>query len=207
MKPKLLDLFAGAGTKKRDRLDRDYLRDMRSRLSIPAKDSPILLAPLCESFRLAGPEQEELPPLRFAVRTEECRRCQPTALLPAVCQEPQRKADSCLEHCQSRKGQGIPQESIDQRSGERAQEIGRAPKEDPRPSRRGMLRVWRHQSILAARRLHPHKPGDPLSASTSFCVCSQAPRAIPDPLRESSLRADPYGPYRGNRYPAIARSK
>src|SRR5665213_428098 len=158
MKPRLLDLFCGAGALNWSN-DNSDVPALRRGVRVPAQDAEVLLAGLFQSSRLGGHEDAPMPTLRQGVPGVRDRRRQSSALFQGMCQEPRGQDGEHLAGRAPRDADDLPQESTNQGPWLRAETVAGPQGKDSRPTGRRMRRVWGNEPLLAARRLHPYGTG------------------------------------------------
>jgi hypothetical protein len=193
-KPRLLDLFCGAGVLHSGRAN--HLRLLCQRGRSAASDQEVLLDGLRSTPCPRLAEDTSVSPLWCRVRGARAGRRQPPALFERVRQESRHQDCALMDRGTSRNGEGLPPESTSKGPGLRPETVAGSSRTHSRFARSQVCCLRSDQSSLAPRRFYPYRQGAAVSTPAALPVCLGAPRPIPRSLCESPLRADPYGPDR-----------
>ncbi len=195
-RPRLLDLFCGAGPV--EYRCGNTVRRVRQNGGRPAVHETVLLQQVLPASHSRLSQIENMSTLWRRVPGRDTRGREPLALLKEVRQN---QAD---QGCQGVAGRapGADAEVCRRVDGKESRSLPRevpsATHGDTGPTGWVLCCLWGYQPVLASRRLHPHDARSPVPASSQYRVRAQESRGLPSALCQSPLRADPHRLHRGN---------
>ena len=209
MKPRLLDLFCGATERPnqsiRCKCEDDLLRVLRLRGGGGAQDQEVLFVSLRSAQGQGLAKATGLPALRNGVRGSGSIRCESTALLKGLRQEPQRTSRLNLASRAPRCLASLRRDAQSEEPSSLAREVAEGALGDHR-SPRGWMRCLRCvQPGVASCRLHSHAAGREVQAPTPCCLRPAELEPVSPALCQPPLRDHPDGADRGQRHHPVAR--
>ena len=202
-KPRLLDLFCGAGPVVQSSYGTS-LRILRQSDGYATRHQAVLLCHLrpTESSRVA--QDSALSRMWDRVSGTRTCRCKPTALLAPVRQTACEQDDAGLGFRTPRRDEAVQHKEDHKGPGRVAAQISRRTYPLSRAPGRKVHRLWGGQSALAASRLQNGFAGDALSAPTALRIRQSASRRVSGSLCQPPLRTDADRAHRGDRHYSIA---
>lgn len=197
-RPRLLDLFCAPTVPVKYFHAHNHLSALRDRLRITAKDAQVLLTRMFKPIRLGCDQNPDLPALQRTIRGQRHWRCEPSALLQAMRQEPQRQTNTDLAAGTPGADEALPRPTSREEPWSMAQEVAKRTSCDRGIIGWGVRRLRRDEYSLASCRLHRDKQREQIQASASLRLCQSTPERVQDSLRQPPLRTHSYGKDRRN---------
>lgn len=153
-RPRLLDLFCGA-----DALhwssDNGHLSALRDGIRVAAQDSEVLFPSVFQPLCMGRHQDSSVSSLREGLPCQRYWRCQPSALLTSVRQEPQRQNHQGMDGSAPRGDEALQRESGGKESRRLENQGSSTAFAFDRSIGRLLHRVRSQQSLVASCRLHP----------------------------------------------------